>query len=287
MADDHSKEIATLEREYSPSSCIDDIAPFLHQYDVQSRDAIKRLGKQSHIDVKYGPEPRAALDIFVPRGDGPFPVHVFIHGGYWQELSKAESRFAAPNFIDHEVMFIALDYTLAPAASLFQIVDQVRRGVLWILERIAAYGGDPANITLSGSSAGAHLVAEILSSDWRKAGYSQCPVRGACAVSGIYDLRPLVPTYINAPLKLSEEDAAALSPLFHIPRNACPVIFSYGENETPAFKKQTRDYRAAWRAAGHAESYIDMPGFNHFDVILQLNNRRSPLFQAILAQISQ
>jgi len=278
-----SKE--TLEREYSPSSCSDDVMIYIQKYREESQSAYQKYAAQCHKDIKYGPVNRAHMDIFVPKGDGPFPVHIFIHGGYWQELSKAESVFAAPNFLDHDIIFIALDYALAPEASLYEIVDQVRQGTLWILENIAQYGGDKDNMTLSGSSAGGHLVAEILSMDWAKQGYASCPLKGACAVSGLYDLRPLVKTYVNEPLHLTQEDAAALSPQFHLPGTSCPVIFSYGEKETNEFKRQTHDYMAAWQQAGHNAVYIDMPAFNHFDIILELGKKNSPLFKAVLAQM--
>ncbi|MBL4612329.1 MAG: alpha/beta hydrolase [Emcibacter sp.] len=275
----------TLTKEYSPSSCIDDVMVYIRQYEDQSRMADEKYGSQCHRNIKYGPAERAHMDIFAPKGRGPFPVHIFIHGGYWQELSKAESLFAAPNFLNHDIIFIALDYTLAPQASLYQIVDEVRQGVLWCLNNIADYNGDNQNITLSGSSAGAHLVAETLGMDWTAQGYDTYPIKGACEVSGIYDLRPLVPTYVNDPLHMTVKDATALSPLFHIPEKACPVIFSVGGNETNEFKRQTHDYQAAWKKAGHEATIVDMSAFNHFDIILELNNENSPLFKTVLAQM--
>ncbi len=271
-----------LEREYTPSSCIDDIMVYIRKYGDQSQAVNETLNSKCQ---KYGPEKRSHMDIFVPGGEGPYPVHVFIHGGYWQELSKTESTFAAPNFTNHNIIFIALDYSLAPEANMFEIIDQVKRGFMWVLDNIENYQGDKNNITLSGSSAGGHLVAEVLSIDWPKYGYDDCPIRGACEVSGIFDLRPLALTSVNKPLGMSEEDASQLSPLFHIPKHACPVIFSYGENETTEFKRQTQDYMNAWQEAGHVATYIDMLGFNHFDIILELNNKNSPLFRAILEQI--
>ncbi|VAV92715.1 hypothetical protein MNBD_ALPHA02-2067 [hydrothermal vent metagenome] len=277
----HTMGKEKLEREYSPSSCIDDIAVPLSKYRNLSRVAREKLKDQCHRNIKYGPEKRAHMDIFIPKGDGSFPVHIFIHGGYWQELSKEESSFAASNFLDHDIIFIALDYTLAPKARLTHITDQVRRALRWILGHIDTYGGDKNNITLSGNSAGAHLVAEILSDlD------DHSPIKGACIISGIYDLRPLVLTYVNDLLGLSMAEAIAASPLFHIPKTACPVIFSYGENETDEFKRQTEVYKDAWQKAGHKASFIPMPGFNHFDIILELNNKNSPLFKAILDQIT-
>jgi arylformamidase len=188
----------TLEREYSPSSCVDDIMIYINQYIEQSRIAKEKLKHNLIKDVKYGSEPRSRMDIFTPKGTKKsFPIHVFIHGGYWQELSNEESAFAAPNFIDHDIIFIALDYTLAPKANLFEIVSQVRKGIVYIIENAEKYGGDKNNITISGSSAGGHLVAEILSMDWQKYGYEKCPLKGALAISGIYDLEPIVHNYVK------------------------------------------------------------------------------------------
>ncbi|PHZ83624.1 alpha/beta hydrolase [Paremcibacter congregatus] len=275
----------TLNREYSPSSCVKDIMPYIQAYIDESAAAYDLLAEQCRSGVKYGPEDRSVVDIFTPNGSGPCPVHIFIHGGYWQELSVRESVFAAPNFVAHDIVFMALDYTLAPEASLTEIVEQVRRGVLWILENCAEYGGDKSNITLSGSSAGAHLVAEVLATDWNAQGYEECPIKGACEVSGVFDLTPLVHTYVNDPLQLTETEVQNLSPANHIPSHACPVVFAYGDNETSEFKRQTRDYYADWVKAGHPASFMELAGFNHFDVIMELGNKDSRLFQAVLDQI--
>lgn len=275
----------TLEREYSPSSCIDDIMVFIDQYINESAKAREYLKGNFRPDVKYGPESRSYMDIFIPDGEGPFPVHVFIHGGYWQELSKNESCFAASNFVDHDVIFIALDYTLAPEANLFEIVDQTRRGIISILKTAHKFNGDADNITISGSSAGGHLVAEVLSINWSKYGFDSCPLKGGLAISGIYDLKPLVSTYVNDPLKMTVDDACQLSPLNHVPNESCPLIISYGENETSEFKRQSHEYMDACLRNGIECSYMDMPAVNHFDIALDLNKKDSPLFQAVLRQI--
>ena len=275
----------TLEREYSPSSCIDDIMVYINQYVKRSAKAREDLKDNLKAGVKFGPEPRSHMDVFMPNGDGPFPAHIFIHGGYWQELSKNESAFAAPNFINHDIAYIALDYTLAPEATMFEIVEQVRSGIISILKNAEKFGINPENITISGSSAGGHLVAEILSMDWKAYGFDQCPIKGALAISGVYDLEPLVSTYVNEPLKMTVEDARALSPIYHIPEECCPIIFTYGENETSEFKRQTHDYMDACLRIGHSCRYIDMPSVNHFDIVFALNDKDSPLFQAVLNQI--
>ncbi|HPF47504.1 MAG TPA: alpha/beta hydrolase [Emcibacteraceae bacterium] len=278
-------DLETLEREYSPSSCIDDIMVYIDQYEKRSAEAQRKLQYQIRPNIKYGIEERSHMDIFVPDGTGPFPIHVFIHGGYWQQLSKNESCFAAPNFIDHNIIFIALDYTLAPQASIGEIIDQTRRGVIAILKNAPSFNGDPENITISGSSAGGHLVAEVLSTDWNAYGYDRCPLKGALAISGVFDLEPLVKTYVNEPLKMTVDDARAASPLHHVPDDCCPIIFTYGENETSEFKRQTHEYMDECLRRGIDCAYLDMPAVNHFDIVFDLNEKDSPLFQAILHQI--
>ncbi|MCP4296026.1 MAG: alpha/beta hydrolase [Proteobacteria bacterium] len=275
----------TLEREYSPSSCIEDIKVPIQQYIDQSQRVRQELKSQYFTRINYAEEERSVMDICVPEGASPFPVHVFIHGGYWQELSVNESTFAARNFLDHNIIFIALDYTLAPEKTLYEIIDQVKAGFLWIFNHIGEYGGDINNITLSGSSAGGHLAAEVLCMDWTNTNVSHVPFRGACSISGVFDLRPLVHTYVNVALGMNTDDAVALSPAFHLPKTACPMIFSYGGIETDEFKRQTRDFMERWREAGHSALFVEMPTFNHFDIVLDLCNKSSPLFNAILNQI--
>lgn len=281
----HSMDKETLEREYSPSSCIDDIMVFIKMYIDESRAAHRSLKDIMKADIKYGPEKRSNMDMFIPESDEALPIHVFIHGGYWQELSKNESAFAAPNFVDHNIIFIAFDYTLAPEANLFEIVDQTRRGIISIIKKAASFGGDPNNITISGSSAGGHLVAEILSTNWKEYDFDECPVKGALCLSGVFDLEPIVDTYVNDPLKMTKEDAHNLSPLYHVPDHSCPIIFTVGENETSEFHRQTQEYMEACNEKGIETSYIEMIRINHFDIALELNKKDSPLFQAVLKQI--
>ncbi len=281
----HHMDHETLEREYSPSSCVDDIMVYIKQYIDVSAEARKTFANQFKPDIKYGPEERSSMDMFIPDGDGPFPIHIFIHGGYWQELSKNESHFGVENFLGHNVVYVALDYTLAPEATLYEIVDQARRGVVSVLKNAHKFNGDAQNITISGSSAGGHLVAEVLSMDWQQYGFDKCPLKGALTISGVFDLEPLVKTYVNDPLKLTVEDAKALSPLYHIPSESCPLVVTYGENETDEFKRQTHEYMDACLRAGLSCRYIDMPSVNHFNIVLDLGKKDNPLFQTVLHQI--
>ncbi|WP_417318432.1 alpha/beta hydrolase [Emcibacter sp.] len=274
-----------LEREYSPSSCIDDINVFIRRYEDQSTDARDKWVANLLPDVKYGPEERSVMDIFIPDGEGPFPVHVFIHGGYWQQLSKQESSFAASNFLDQGIIYVALDYTLAPEATLPEIIDQTRRGIISLLKTAHKFKGDASNISLSGSSAGGHLVMEMLSTDWVSWGFENCPLKAALCMSGVFDVRPLVHTYINDPLGLDEETAENCSPLFHLPDQCCPLIVTWGENETSEFKRQSKEFFQSWKERGLAGDCFETPEVNHFDIVMELSKPNSRLFQDLLRLI--
>ncbi len=273
------------ERDYSPSSCVENLDDVLADFLEQCVSSSEKYASQTHKDVAYGSAVRTVMDVSVPDGEGPFPVHVFVHGGYWQEFSKAESTFAIGNFLDHDSILVVMDYTLAPKAGMAQIIDEVRAGTLWVLRNIARFGGDPENITMSGHSAGAHLLAQTIAMDWQSEGFDACPLKGATLVSGVYDLRPLVGTYINDALGMDGTEAARHSPALHLPKSACPMVLSVGENETDAFKMQTQSYGEILAKAGFENDDIPMSGFNHFDIILELGNPDSPLFLAIAEQM--
>jgi len=181
---------------------------------------------------------------------------------------------------------VSVNYSLAPAVTLDRIVDQNRRALAWIHHHIAEYGGDPSRIHICGSSAGGHLVGALLAGGWH-AGYDVPPgvVRGAAPLSGLFDLRPLVHTHINEWMRMSDADAIRNSPALHLPQAGCPLVVSYGESETDEFKRQSDDYLAAWRARGFPGRYVPMPGTNHFDIVLTLNDPNSPLTQAIFEQM--
>ena len=194
------------EREYSPSSCIGgDYQPYIRAYADLSQAA-----RRSHVPVtvRYGTKARQSLDLFVPTGVARPPVLVFFHGGYWQELSKEDSAFAAPQCLAHGIAYAAVGYTLAPAAMLADIVAECRAAVGWLGRFGDTMGIDAGRLIVAGSSAGAHLAAmTALPTSLGR------PVKGAVLVSGIYDLEPLIGTSIDATLCLDLATAVRNSPL--------------------------------------------------------------------------
>ena len=234
----------------------------------------------------WGDGPNEVFEYFA-SGTRNSPLLVFIHGGYWQEGSRADSLFAAPRALAAGISYAAIEYDLAPSASLEKIVDQCRRALRWLLDHASALGFDRDRVHVAGSSAGAHLTAMLLLRDYAGGGApdSPPPLAGAVLLSGVYDLRPLVPTYINRALGLSDDTAAALSPLLRLHGGPVPIIVAWGEAETAESQRQSRAYAAVLRKAGFPTQDFEVPRVNHFDIVFKLADPRSSLGQAVLTQI--
>ncbi|HEY0294561.1 MAG TPA: alpha/beta hydrolase [Bordetella sp.] len=277
---------AALDVQYNARATVPDVMVFLNEYTEQSRQA--RASLPCATGLAYGEDPDETLDVF-PAAAGsasPAPVFVFIHGGYWRALGKDDSSSMAPAFTRAGAVVVAVNYSLAPAVTLDRIVDQNRRALAWVHRNIARYGGDPARIHIGGSSAGGHLAGMMLASGWQQAaGLPADLVKGALLLSGLYDLTPLVHTHINAWMRMSPADAERNSPQRHAPASGCPIVVSYGSNETDEFKRQSRDYLQAWQARGYPGQLTLVPGTNHFDIVLELSKPDSPLTRAVFAQM--
>lgn len=259
------------EREYSPSSCIGgNYAPYIEDYATLSAAALQSGSR--HAELAYGSAAAHKLDLFLPAlqdSESLPPLLLFIHGGYWQELSKASSLFSAPDCTDAGIAFAAIDYTLAPQASVHDMVLECRKALRWLHQHGEELGFDPQRIVVSGSSAGAHLAAMCCLRGWKDD--ADLPVgvpAAAVLVSGIYDLQPLIGTSINEALSLDAASARAVSPQLLDLTGFPPTLIGWGEIETSEFKRQSQAFADLLKAQG--AQYlppIEMPGRNHFDVI--------------------
>jgi arylformamidase len=265
----------TREREYSPSTVIGgDYAPFLERYRADSARALASLPVER--DLRYGDAPRALIDYFPARSPAGRPgLLVYFHGGYWQELSKEESAFLAPAWHAAGFAHAVVGYTLAPEARLPGIVAECRAAVAWLQARAGRFGFDAGNVLLAGSSAGGYLAAAC-------ADAAPVPLRGIVPVSGIFDVSPLVGTTINDALGLDASTAASLD-LLRDERRFPPAVVAWGEIETGEFKRQSRAFAAELARAGTSCTALEVAGRNHFDVVLDLGNPASALFEAARA----
>ncbi|MEO5819401.1 MAG: alpha/beta hydrolase [Vicinamibacteraceae bacterium] len=272
---------AAREREYSPSSVIGgDYAPFLERYRVESEAARRALPVQA--DLRYGDAPRAQLDFFpAPALDSSARpgLLVYFHGGYWQELSKEDSAFIAPAWHAAGVACAVVGYPLAPAARLPAIVAACRAAIAWLHAQAGTLGFDADHLVVAGSSAGGYLAAACAEA-------SPVPIRGIVPVSGIFDVAPLVGTSINDALGLDAPTASTLDLLDPRDRRRpirCRSVVAWGEIETAEFKRQSRAFAARLFTDGAAGTTIEVPGRNHFDVVLELADPATPLFAAARA----
>ena len=272
-----------LEREYSPRLLVADLQSYLDRYAELSVAARAALAVER--DIAYGPTPEEVLDFFPAASPGA-PVHVFIHGGYWRLLGKEESAFAAPAFVRSGASFVALNYALAPQVRIDEIVRQCRAAIAWLYRNVRSLGGDPGRIFVSGSSAGGHLVAMLLSAGWQaQFGVPEDVVKGGCALSGIFDLEPLLKCAINETLHLDAAEARRNSPLFLQPSRAAALVVAWAEVETREWKRQNLEYASRWGSLNGRCEAIEIPGRDHYDVILDLNDPGSRLGGLALAQM--
>lgn len=267
-----------LDREYSPSSVAPQYLSILLSYRLRSVSARER--HRHDADVRYGPDPAETLHFF-PPARGPAPVHVFVHGGHWQESSKEDSCFAAPAFLRAGAGFVALGYGLAPRRALGDMVRSVRRGIRWIADHAAELGIRPDGIYLSGSSAGAHLVAAAAASD----GGNIAPVAGITLLSGVYDLEPVRHSYVNDLVGMTSADVRAYSPIRHLPLRASRILVARAATETGEYGRQQTEFVRAVRRSGQQCDDRILPARNHFDLPLDLGDPATPLGREVLTQM--
>ncbi|HWT37529.1 MAG TPA: alpha/beta hydrolase [Paraburkholderia sp.] len=261
-----------LDREYSPSSVAPNFGAIVASYASGSKDTLQRV---PFARLSYGERDEEYVLLFAPqsqRESQPRSLLVFFHGGYWQELSAYDACFPADALVARDIAYAAVNYTLAPHAPVEVIVAQCCNAVNMLAQRFPA-----TRIVLAGSSAGAHLAAMLMSVYWRTFGMAKAPFSGAVLISGIYDLRPLVTTYVNKALALDVGRAQQLSPMFRPAVSTCDTIVCWGEHETSAFKRQSRGYADYLGQAGARVSAYEVPEKNHFDILFDLTNPESRL----------
>jgi acetyl esterase/lipase len=222
-------------------------------------DALRRA-RGGRIDLRYGGGARQRLDVFA-CGRPAAPTLVYIHGGYWQTNDKEPYAFLGEGLLPAGFNLALVEYTLAPAARLDQIVSEVRAAVAWLIEHAQELGGDPGRVFVAGHSAGGHLTAAAM---------TDARVAGGIAISGIYDLEPIRLCYLNEKLGLDPAEAARNSPILHLPSRAGRLVVAVGLGELPELIRQSEEYQAAWQRHGLEGRYVPLAGHEHFSILEEL-----------------
>jgi arylformamidase len=281
MAYDHLDDDA-INAQFMPRIAVPDCEEWLARDAKLSAET--RAALRHTADIAYGESPGERLDVF-PAADPKAPIHVYLHGGYWRALDKRDFSYVAQPLAAGGATTVLLNYDLCPKVTLDSIVQQTRNAVIWVYRHAGLIGGDAERIYLSGSSAGAQLVAMMLAEDWTRSPVPNDVIKGAACITGIYQLDPVLRIQANAEIQLKPEMVARNSPLTLAPRRKCPVLVAVGAKETPEWIKQSEAYEAHLRRAGLATQLLEVPDTHHFSITQSLSEPKSLLARALLKQM--
>lgn len=273
---------ATLDRQYSPSSRVPSLGAYLREYERLS--AAAHRAHPARAGLAYGPHPAEVLDYFPGTGAGRPPLVVFVHGGNWQALGRAESAFPAPPLLAAGAAVAVVEYGLAPGVELDVMVRMVRRGIDWLLRNADRLGFAPDRLHVCGTSAGAHLAAMALLPAPPDGPDVSGRIAGALLLSGVYDLEPVRLSYVNEALRLDEAGARRNSPIRRLPTRLPEVVVARGGNETEEYIRQHERMVTALRPRA-AVTEVVAERRNHFDLPYDLGVRGTELGEAVLAQL--
>jgi acetyl esterase/lipase len=214
----------------------------------------------AHLDLRYGPRERNRIDFLRVRDEGP--TLLFIHGGYWQNRAKETFALFAEGPLAYGINVALIGYTLAPDATLDQIVAEIHAGIDFLAKQLPTLGGDGKGIVVSGWSAGGHLTAMALPNPH---------VRAGMAISGIYDLEPIRHSYLNEKLSLDEAASRRNSPMMVAGGPLKPLSLVVGSAELPLLRKQTADFACHRAKHGLPVTYEEIPGADHFSIMSELS----------------
>lgn len=272
-----------LDAEYDIEATVPDFTAYVDSYVTRS-EAV-RESYRCDLDVRYGAQPGETYDVFYPASSwtGPRPCLYFIHGGYWKATTSKDWSFVARGLCDLGFVVVIADYTLRPAVTVPEILQQHRAGFCHFRDHIDRYGADPERIVIAGHSVGGHAVATFLQTDWSgTCGLPEIPYRGALAISGLYDLRPLPHVSFSDELGLDAALASQLSPELHPPERAPRLVLAYGSHEPAEFARQTTTFSQTLRGGGVSNDVIALAA-NHFDICDSLADASGELARAAVS----
>jgi acetyl esterase/lipase len=259
---------AQLDAAYNNTAAVRNSADKLADWTERSKRV--RAERSELLDLEYGRRPRNRIDIF-RCGKAHAPLLVYIHGGYWQRNAKEFFACLAEGPIARGFDAAFVGYTLAPEATLTEIVGEVRMAIHWLRVNGPRYDIASAKLIVSGWSAGGHLTAMALAD-----------ADAGLAISGIFDIEPCRLNYLNDALRLTMEEQVLLSPIRQLPRSSPPLVIAYGTAELPELQRQSRDYHNARRRAHLPSELLPIDNHDHFSILEEMANSNGKLTDALV-----
>lgn len=258
-----------IDRAYDPMRGRD---PVVLAKEWRERSEVSRGRHRVSLDLPYGPTLAERMDIF--HADHPkAPVHVFFHGGYWRALSHREFSFIVDELINAGITVAVVNYALCPQVRFSELVRQSQAAIAHVYTHAAELGVDPEQLSISGHSAGGHLCAMLMATDWEGAfGLPNQLIRGALCISGLYDLRPFSWSWLQPKLQLSGRDVQEFSPLWLPCRVPAPIKLVAGEGESKEFERQMSSYAEYLSQQGQTVTQQLLSDVDHFSILEQYLN---------------
>lgn len=274
-----------LDAQYNCRGTVPDFDEHMVRWAELSKQAFDSF--EVRFDIAYGAHPAEKLDLFLPAGSGPHPLMIFIHGGYWRAMDKGVHAFPALSFVPDGIALASINYTLTPEADMDQIVHECRSAVAWSARNAVNLNIDPDRIHISGHSAGGHLTAMMMATDWPvfDSALPGSLVKSGVPISGLYDLEPIRHTYLNEDVRLTKDAAVRNSPLLLLPGGPNAMIIAAGGIEPGEFHRLQSELVTAWTEYIPDIEVVQMPGLHHFNVVTKLADSDSALYRAVRKRI--
>jgi arylformamidase len=241
----------------------------------------ERMGKEENAELglAYGTSARQKVDLFFPEATGHTPLALFVHGGYWRSLDATTFSHMAAGLNSRGIAVAVAGYDLCPQVTIGQIINQIRTACLFLWRRFGQ------RLMVYGHSAGGHLAACMVATDWKKLD-PKAPadlVPAGYSISGLFDLAPLIETSMNSDLRLDDTEVARVSPLKWPVARGRVFDAVVGGVESSEFLRQSRIVADDWRQRGVETRYEDIPGANHFTVLDPLSDPNSVMTARVAA----
>jgi arylformamidase len=268
-----------LDLEYNNRRKVPDYQKYYDVWEAGSQ-SFRESARRAHLDVSFGPGEFENLDLFLP--DAPeAPLHIYIHGGYWQWMYKESFSFLGKSFVEAGTAFAVLNYALCPSVTMEELIQQIRAACAFLYNEAAGFGYSSDKMHVSGHSAGGHLTAMVLATDWSTIGpgLPQDLIKSGISISGVFDIEPLLFTDIGDALRLDADGAKKVSPLNIPPVSKAPFVISVGGDEGDEFLRQSQIMADAWAPHHIPIEMMVLPGKNHFSILDTLADPGGDLFK--------